>query len=80
MMTFKEYRYLVEAAYAGNVGIMELIKMRKMATPEQLAQFKYHVDNQEHDKAWEIVQQVTGVKLHPSAIGTKENATTTTPR
>jgi hypothetical protein len=38
-MRFKEYEELLEAAYAGNVGIMELIKFKQKANDKQKKEF-----------------------------------------
>ena len=59
-------KILKEAAYAGNIGIMELIKFKSKATPEQKKKFDDHVKNKKHKDAWKLVQSVTGVKLHKS--------------
>ena len=65
-MRFKEYEELLEAAYAGNVGIMELIKFKQKANDKQKKEFDDHVKNKRHEQAWKVVQHVTGVKLHKS--------------
>ena len=65
-MRFKEYEELLEAAYAGNVGIMELIKFKQKANDKQKKEFDDHVKNKRHEQAWKVVQDVTGVKLHKS--------------
>ena len=57
---------LCEAAYAGNIGIMELVKFKQKATPEQKKKFDDHVKNKRNKEAWKMVQDVTGVKLHKS--------------
>jgi hypothetical protein len=57
---------LYEAAYAGNIGIMELIKFKQKATPDQKKKFDDHVKNKRNKDAWKMVQDVTGVKLHKS--------------
>jgi hypothetical protein len=57
---------LYEAAYAGNIGIMELIKFKQKASNEQKKKFDDHVKNKRNKEAWKVVQGVTGVKLHPS--------------
>ena len=59
-------KILKEAAYAGNIGIMELIKFKSKATSEQKKKFDDHVKNKRHNDAWKIVQDVTGMKLHKS--------------
>jgi hypothetical protein len=65
-MKFTEFDELMEAAYAGNIGIMELIKFKTKETPEQKKQFDDHVKNKRHKDAWKMVQDATGVKLHKS--------------
>lgn len=55
-----------EAAYAGNIGIMELIKFKKKASDEQRKQFDDHLKNKRHKEAWNLVQNVTGTNLHKS--------------
>ena len=65
-MKFTEFDELMEAAYEGNIGIMELIKFKTKATPEQKKKFDDHVKNKRHKDAWKMVQDVTGVKLHKS--------------
>jgi hypothetical protein len=57
---------LYEAAYEGNIGIMELIKFKQKATPDQKKKFDDHVKNKRNKDAWKMVQDVTGVKLHKS--------------
>jgi hypothetical protein len=68
MIAFKEFTILSEAAYKGNIGVMEVIKFRQKATPEQLNQFHDHIKNKNHKEAWKLIQTVTGVKLHKSAF------------
>jgi hypothetical protein len=55
-----------EAAYAGNIGIMELIKFKQKASPAEKKKFDDHVKNNRSKEAWKVVQDVTGVKLHKS--------------
>ena len=59
-------KILKEAAYAGNIGIMELIKFKSKATPEQKKKFDSLIKNKKTKEVWDLVQQVTGVKLHKS--------------
>lgn len=66
MVNFKEFINLDEASYAGNIGIMELIKFKKTANSVQKKEFEDHIKNKRHKHAWDIVQKVTGVKLHKS--------------
>lgn len=70
MISFTEFRILSEAAYKGNIGVMEVINFRRKATPEQLKKFHSHIQNNEHEKAWGLIQHVTGVKLDKTAFKT----------
>ena len=55
-----------EAAYAGNIGIMELIKFKQKATAEQKKKFDDLLQKKKNKEVWDLVQNVTGVKLHKS--------------
>lgn len=55
-----------EAAYVGNVGMMELIKFHQKANAEQKKKLQQHIKNKEGSKAWKHIQSVTDVKLHKS--------------
>lgn len=57
---------LNEVAYAGNIGIMELIKFKQKASQKQKDMLQSHIKNKKHKEAWKLVQDVTGVKLHKS--------------
>jgi hypothetical protein len=72
MESFKSFQQLAEAAYAGNIGIMELIKFKQKATPEQKKKFDDHMKNKRHKEVWDLVQHVTGVQLHKSVHEEKE--------
>jgi hypothetical protein len=52
-----------EAAYVGNIGIMELIKFYQKATPDLVAKVKKLIAQKKNKEAWEIIQAQTGVKL-----------------
>jgi hypothetical protein len=52
-----------EASYAGNIGMMEVMKFHQKATPEQKKEFKSHMANNKHGDAWKLIQDVSGVKL-----------------
>jgi hypothetical protein len=69
-------KILKEAAYAGNIGIMELIKFKSKATPEQKKKFDEFVKNKKAKEAWKLVQSVTGVKLHKSVTEEKKSPNT----
>jgi hypothetical protein len=61
-----EQKELEEAAYAGNIGIMELIKFQKNASQKQKNMLQSHIQNKQHEKMRKLVADVTGVKLHKS--------------
>ncbi len=66
MNNFKEQAKINEASYAGNIGIMELIKFKQKATPEQKKKFDEYLAQKKTKEVWELVQKVTGVQLHKS--------------
>jgi ABC-type glycerol-3-phosphate transport system substrate-binding protein len=68
MKSFKEFLVILEASYAGNIGISELMKFYDKAPPDAVKKFKEHVANKENDKAWDLVQKHAGVQLHSSAF------------
>jgi hypothetical protein len=54
---------LDEAAYEGNIGAMEMMKFFQKASPEQKKELKALIADKKKKEAWQMVQQVTGVKL-----------------
>jgi hypothetical protein len=68
MLSFKEYREISEAAYAGNIGIMELIKFYEKATPDLIKKVKEFIKIKDNASAWEIIQDVTGIKLNKNGL------------
>ena len=56
----------LETGYVGNIGIMELVKFQQKASPEQKKMLKSLIDRKKAKEAWQLVQDVTGVKLHKS--------------
>jgi hypothetical protein len=67
MKTYESFRSeLVEASYPGNLGIMELIKFKKVASVKQKQDLTDHIKNSRHKEARDLIQKVTGTKLHPS--------------
>ena len=61
--TGSSMKKIQEAAYTGNIGMMEVMKFHQKATPEQKKQFKSHMANNKHGDAWKLIQDVSGVKL-----------------
>ena len=66
------FKHMNEASYEGNIGIMELIKFHKSATPDQKKKLDTHIKQKNHKKAWDLVQHVTGTKLHKSVMESKD--------
>jgi hypothetical protein len=54
---------ITEASYLGNIGMMEVAKFFNIATPKEKIIFKRLMNMGEKNKAWQLIQQVTGVKL-----------------
>lgn len=54
-----------EASYPGNIGVMEVFKFFQIASENQKKKFNDLVKNKKEQEAWEFMQKVTGVKLHP---------------
>jgi hypothetical protein len=57
-----------EASYAGNIGMMEVFKFYEIANPEQLSHFKFLMKMKQTKEAWELIQSVTGTKLHTDSL------------
>lgn len=55
-----------EASYPGNIGAMEVFHFYRQASPEEKQQFDQHLDQEEYNDAWDLIQDVTGVSLQPS--------------
>jgi hypothetical protein len=55
---------LLALSYEGNIGMMEMMKFYKVATPEQKSLMKSYIDHKQYAKGWELLQETTGVKLH----------------
>ena len=55
-----------EAAYVGNIGAMEMFKFFEKANAQQKDKLKEFIRKKENKAAWQLVQDVTGVKLHKS--------------
>ena len=54
---------MIEAAYKGNIGMMEMFKFYQKATPAEKSKMKQLLDAKKFDDAWKYLQQVTGVEL-----------------
>jgi len=54
---------ILEAAYKGNIGMMEMFKFYQKANASEKARMKQLIDAKKFDDAWEFLQEVTGMKL-----------------
>lgn len=73
MNNFNEFIKINEASYAGNIGIMELIKFKQKANDKEKKEFDDHLKAKRHKEAWDTIQRVTGVKLHKSVHEEKKS-------
>ena len=55
--------YVQEAAYDGNIGMMELAKFYMKASPADKQKLQDAIKNKRFKEAWKMVEKVTGVKL-----------------
>lgn len=63
MITFKTFMSISEEAYVGNIGVMEMVKFYRIATPEQISKMKTLISSKKTEEAWEFMQKVLRVKL-----------------
>lgn len=54
---------VLEMSYRGNVGLHEMCQFFQIATPEETKQFEELMKINDIPSAWELIQQVVGVKL-----------------
>ena len=76
MKTFKTL--IIEASYAGNLGLMELLKFHQLATKEQSNKVKELIAKNQHIDAWAIVQNVSGTKLQGKQFNESTESSTDT--
>lgn len=62
-MKFSEYILVQEAVYAGNVGMMEMFKFYQVANEGEKTLMKKFIESKAFEKAWDLLEKVTGVKL-----------------
>lgn len=60
------YEFISEAAYTGNIGMMEMWKFFQVATPRQQDLMRRLLAQHKENQAWELLKNVTGVKLRES--------------
>lgn len=76
MKTFKTL--IIEASYAGNLGLMELLKLHQLATKEQSDKVKELIAKNQHIDAWAIVQNVSGTRLQGKQFNESTESSTDT--
>ena len=64
-----------EASYPGNIGAMELAKFFRIAKDEDKKLLKDLISKGKKGLAWNLIQQVTGVKLQGREFEVSENRT-----
>ena len=64
--------YVQEAAYDGNIGMMELAKFYMKASPADKQKLQDAIKNKRFKEAWKMVEKVTGVKLKGAEFATEE--------
>jgi hypothetical protein len=52
-----------EAAYAGNLGFMEIAKFYQKATEDEKKKLQELIKNKQEKQAWKMVQNKVGIKL-----------------
>jgi hypothetical protein len=52
-----------EAAYSGNIGMMEVAKFFRTASPEQKQLFNQLLEKGKRGLAWKLIQDITNTKL-----------------
>ena len=60
---------LREAAYKGNIGMMELFRFQQMATPEQREKLQSLISRKLINAAWKLIEKVTGIELVGKEFG-----------
>lgn len=63
----------IEASYKGNLGMMEMMKFFKVATPEEKELMKRLIAQGDQESAWKLLQQVTDTELVNELFDTKSS-------
>ena len=63
-MKLHHLKPLDEAAYPGNLGMMEMFAFYQKASDEEKRKMKDFISKKLFKDAWELLQKVTGVKLN----------------
>ena len=62
---------LSEAAYPGNIGMMELVQFYRQSSETEKDLLQKLIAAGEKSKAWQLIQKVTGVKLQGAEFATE---------
>jgi hypothetical protein len=63
--------YVQEAAYDGNIGMMELAKFYMKASPADKQKLQDSIKSKRFKDAWKMIEKVTGVKLKGAEFATE---------
>ncbi len=64
--------YVPEAAYDGNIGMMELAKFYMKASPADKQKLQDAIKSKRFKDAWKMIEKVTGVKLKGAEFATED--------
>jgi len=62
-MRLSEFVNIDEAAYEGNIGMMEMFKFYQIADQNTKDLMKKLISQGKNKEAWELLQKVVGIKL-----------------
>jgi len=62
-MKLRKRSRMLEAAYAGNMGAMEMVRFMEVASKKQKNMMERYLEANKWEKAWSLLQKVTGMKL-----------------
>ncbi len=57
--------FIIEAAYPGNIGAMEMFRFYQIASDAEKEQLQQLLDAELYDEVWELLKKVTKVNLFP---------------
>lgn len=66
-MRLTEFVNMDEAAYVGNIGMMEMFKFYQVADQNTKDLMKQLISQGKNKEAWELLQKVVGIKLKDPA-------------
>lgn len=63
-MRLHDVKSLCESSYPNNIGVMEMYKFYQIASAAQKQQLNTLIAEKDYDAAWQLLQNVVGVKLY----------------